>query len=382
MRRYALALLLLGLMALALPARADNSAFESGADYGTEQQTDAVDEIEPEGGMQDPEDGADEADPSGESGDPENPDMPEGQLADGEPMPTPIPAPLIQRDAAFYDQVAGALADPTIIQTYEYLKTGATIEQGAKGATYIGLQALLNYMGVNLELDGSIGSGTMRQLQSAQRRYGMIDSDIVNQQIYEELLINAYILRDPLTAGALLGSEFDRQIRYVLGALNEQRGEFFSAKRQYDTLEGYRDAAMRAQNCIRPWPKAGEVLREDGYTQEDCLLRIRTNRPKEQATYIKVYNGKLLVLGIFVPGTDEIAITLPKGNYTFKAGVGKTWYGPKEAFGVSDDSFYQRLVFNGEGEIVVFNPGRRYTLTLGGAEQNNITTRSENAETF
>ena len=291
-----------------------------------------------------------------------------------------VVAPII--DSKVHTRIVTELGDNRIEQTYTHVKSGGVIGLGDKDATFRGLQLLLNMLGGDLEVDGSIGEKSMALLADMQAIYGMAgNAGVVGRGEFEELLVNAYIVRDPITAGSLLGPDHDRQVRYVLGALNVLRGKHYSAKKQFDTLNTYKDGAARAQACIIDWPQNGLLEQGQGFGAEDCLLTVRTSRPRERATYMKVLRGGKMVCSLFIAGTAEVSVTLPKGTYSFLTSVGSTWYGPVEGFGDSGDCFYQQLSF-GDKERVDFKQDKQYTLILGGAPGNNVSTRDISPSDF
>ena len=277
-------------------------------------------------------------------------------------------------DDVLFAKIIENLGDEQIGQTYARVKDGEPIAQGDKGSELRGLQSILNRFGAALEVDGNVGQMTFTALHEAQKAFAMPESETVGRAEFEDLLINAYILNDPITAGALLGPDYDKQVRYVMGSRHMEMGDFFSAKKQFDTLGDYRDSATRAQECVQPWPRDGAIVRDGAFDQIDCQLTFRTSRGDDQATYFKLYSGDVLVCGVFVAGSGEAVINLPKGTYSCKAGVGKTWYGPKEAFGTGESAYYQALTFADGAETALFRENYRYTLTLGAAEKNNVDT--------
>ena len=277
-------------------------------------------------------------------------------------------------DDALFADIIEKLGDEQIAQTYARAKEGEPIAKGDKGTDLRGLQALLNKLGAALEVDGNVGAMTFEALANAQQTFAMPASETVGRAEFEDLLINAYILQDPTTAGALLGPDYDKQVRYVIGSRHMETGDYFSAKKQFDTLGDYRDSAARAAECVQQWPRDGAIVRDSAFDQIDCQLTLKTNRGAEQATYFKLYSGEVLVCGVFVAGTGEAVINLPKGTYSCKAGVGRNWYGPKEAFGTGEDAYYQALTFSDGAETALLRENYRYTLTLGAAEENNVDT--------
>ncbi len=286
------------------------------------------------------------------------------------------------QDTSIYDDITKKLGDDKIAETYAYLKTGATIAQGDKDAQFRGLQSLLNLLGGNLEVDGSIGEKTFDQLTKLVQAYALTPIEALAQMEYEDLLVQAMIAVDPDGALKMLGQDFSQQVQFTKAVQFELKGEYFSAYEQFNYLGNYKDSMSRAAACAQTWPMNGPVIRDSSYSDVDCQLTVKTNREDAQATYFKVFDGEILVCSLFIAGTGEATVNLPKGTYICKAGVGTTWYGPKEAFGRNNDAFYQRLTFEGGADKATMRENYKYTLTLGGADENNVNTEYEDAETF
>lgn len=250
---------------------------------------------------------------------------PEDDLEPDEaPEPTPAPS-----DA--FDQILAALNDPLISATYDHLKQGGTIQKGDKREELKGLQQLLNLLGGDLTVDGSIGAMSMEALNKAQLALGLDATGSVTLKEYGDLLLGT-----------------------VIAQPSEQR-----------------------------WPEDGEVFRNDDYSNTDSRLIIQANRESGQASYVKLYaqNGQL-VSAVFIAGAGSAEIRLPGGTYVIKVGVGVRWYGPDQAFGMGGDSFYSRLTFDGGADTATFAAGRQYTLKLSGVQNGNVDASQESADTF
>ncbi len=281
-----------------------------------------------------------------------------------------------------WDRVIVTLNDDQITETYDYLKTGAVIAQGDKNPKTRGLQVLLNLLGTNLVVDGSVGEKTFEQLHKMIEAYALSPMDVVSQIEYEDLMVQALIAKVPDDAEKVLGSAFEQQVQYTRAVQFEMTGEYFSAFEQFSYLGDYKDSMTRATACAQPWPQDGALIRDSSYSDVDCQLTVKTSRDDNQATYFKVFDGEILVCSLFIAGSSEATVNLPKGTYICKAGVGSTWYGPKEAFGRNNDAAYQRLTFQDGADKATFRENYTYTLYLGGAEENNVNTTYEDAETF
>lgn len=282
-----------------------------------------------------------------------------------------------------YDQMLVALNDELIAQTYTYLKQpDALIEKGSKGDDTKGLQQLLNVLGDKLTVDGSIGAKTITALNSAQQNFALDQTENVTRKEFELLIENAFIAQDPDAASDMLGNDYGEQIRYVRACSAYQNENFFTAYELFMYLDDYKDSQERMQTCAQKWPKNGQVVR-NGHKGSAASLTIKTTQDEEHATYVKIYTEEdEFVAGVFIGAKGSGRVNLPKGKYVLKTGVGTTWYGPNEAFGQDNDSYYRRLTFDDGSDLIQLKSNYSYTLTLGGATENNVGTEYESADDF
>lgn len=108
-------------------------------------------------------------------------------------------------------------------------------------------------------------------------------------------------------------------------------GKYYSAKVAFDKLGSYKDAAKKAESCIRSTPSSGEIYHNKNYKSSSVSLKITA--PSGQDTFLKIYSGGTLVSTVFIRAGKSTTVYLPSGTYTIDADYGSTWYGTTESFG-------------------------------------------------
>lgn len=129
-------------------------------------------------------------------------------------------------------------------------------------------------------------------------------------------------------------------------------GKYYSAY-QYYKKSTAADAKKMAKKCIQKWPKNGEIWRSDSAKSKKKTLVFDVNPPEDYAYLIRLYKSDKLVSCLFFGKPGKVTVKLPSGKYTIKTGVGKQWFGVKEAFGRS--GYYQTLSLNGS-EVIDLSP--------------------------
>ena len=184
----------------------------------------------------------------------------------------------------------------------------------------------------------------------------------------QDILLALLVQKDEDAAREVLSSEADMssRINYYKAAGQLRSGNGYTARDMYIALGDYRDSAARALKCGLKWPKNGQIYRNSDYKKKTCTLKIKANRSKDFATYVKVYTqGDVLVCTAFIAGTGSASVSIPAGNYYINTGVGKDWFGTGEAFGEGGDAYYSRLTFDGSDDNTIkLKSGYSYTLTL------------------
>ena len=114
-------------------------------------------------------------------------------------------------------------------------------------------------------------------------------------------------------------------------------------------------------------------------------MKIQPPTNDGSCTYFKIYkksgNEEILVLSAFIAQGQNITVTMPAGDYIFKAAYGTgEWYGEKEMFG--SKGTYQRLKSSDTSDIFSVSSGS-YTLTLRASTgSGNVGTKSESRDNF
>lgn len=114
----------------------------------------------------------------------------------------------------------------------------------------------------------------------------------------------------------------------------------------------------------QPWPENGIVYTNPDDQGGDVRLLVTIEQIGDgYATYVKLcrVNGDV-VSGLFIGGEGTVSTDLPEGTYVVKAGVGKTWYGTRDAFGSA--GHYEKLTFENNATETVFETGYQYTLII------------------
>ena len=149
----------------------------------------------------------------------------------------------------------------------------------------------------------------------------------------------------------------------ALGYLAEEK--YYSAYQAF-MASNSSDWYERAQKCIQPWPKNGEVWRSSTAKGDPFEFNIKVNQDEDDAVFLRFLRKGFPISYIFIRGNSKVTVTLPKGTYTIKQGTGYEWFGIKEAFG--RDGYYRTLTVNGSEEIKL-EGGYGYTLTINTAEK-------------
>lgn len=155
---------------------------------------------------------------------------------------------------------------------------------------------------------------------------------------------------------------------YQQGLAYFAEGKYFSARECFLDSRA-EDAAERAAACVQPWPKNGEIWRDASVKKGNVELTVRVNQAADTAAFFRIYKSGQPASYLFISGTGKATIKLPSGTYSIKEGTGKTWYGPKEAFGRSGS--YEIMTFDDAGsEEVTLRANRAYTITINVQESN------------
>ena len=176
-------------------------------------------------------------------------------------------------------------------------------------------------------------------------------------------LVNA-LAKDVLQPALYAARDYDDAYLEALQYLKE--GKYYSAYASF--RNSYADNAdARAEACVQPWPKNGEVWRSSAAKKKNMELTIKVQQDQDRAFLARIYQGGTLLSCLFIGGSGKATTKLPAGTYMIKDGVGTQWFGVKEAFGRAGD--YSTMTFSNNGsQTVSLKSGHAYTITINAAE--------------
>ena len=293
--------------------------------------------------------------------------------------PATVPAAL-----ADVDSVLAALGSDHCRATYEALLAGEVVQNGSKGEAARGVQQTLIDFGQGITADGSVGPKTLAALNAVQSAFGLEPTDFVDAAQYEALLPRLLIATDEPAARELLAASMGGEYDYTRACALQARGLWYSARVAFEGSR-FGDWEARAQACVQPWPKTGELYRNPDVKGSNTRLTVQFNSDGETAMLVKLYTPDgVLARTMFIAGTGKATTSLPAGRYIIKDGAGVNWYGEEEAFG--GEGYYEVMTF-GDGEQEVELP-KNYasTITVNVEEYNpdadSVGTLGEDWESF
>lgn len=161
--------------------------------------------------------------------------------------------------------------------------------------------------------------------------------------------------------------------------------KYYSASTAFSKLGSYKESKNYLAKCVQPKPSTRETYHNSTYSGKAVSLKIQPPTNDGSCTYFKIYkksgNEEILVLSAFIAQGQNITVTMPAGDYIFKAAYGTgDWYGEKEMFG--SKGTYQRLKSSETSDIFSVSSGS-YTLTLRASTgSGNVGTKSESRDNF
>ncbi len=269
------------------------------------------------------------------------------------------------------EAVLDGLGKASYREAYEALLEGELIEKGTNSDSVKALQRLLNELGQEVSKDGKAGSGTIKAVNKILAKYGMEETEVVDADVFAELLCCAYILEkgedaqeDVITAGMDEG-----QYYYILGRKYQADKHYYLAQNAY-TISDWADWSDRADDCVQKWPSDGRIWKSNSRIGSGVTVKFKvTNSDSDVATCFKIYNSDdKLVAVLFIGGNGSASTNLKAGRYTIKQGTGTEWYGRKDAFG--EEGWYCTWTFDDGATSYKFKSGYVYTLTTGVSDGN------------
>lgn len=135
---------------------------------------------------------------------------------------------------------------------------------------------------------------------------------------------------------------------------------YYSAMKAF-TESRYGDWEEWAALCQQTKPETGELWHDPDQTDEDTQLTIRVEQ-EDTDLLARIYKEDVLISSVYIAGTDRVTIKLPGDEvYRIRDGIGRTWYGEKEAFG--EEGTYEAMIFDEKGtDEVLLKSGYAYEL--------------------
>ena len=142
-----------------------------------------------------------------------------------------------------------------------------------------------------------------------------------------------------------------------------KEGRYYSAKQAF-IESGYGDWEEMAEKCEQPWPATGELWHDKSQWLQDMWITFVINQDTDTAIYIRLFKNNAVVSTAFIGGPGQVKLALPgNGYYSIQDGIGRTWYGEKEAFG--REGSYEDMTFDEKGtDKVYLQSYYEYTLTI------------------
>lgn len=154
-------------------------------------------------------------------------------------------------------------------------------------------------------------------------------------------------------------SKYEEAVKYF------ENGEYYKAKKGFESIPTYKDASERALECTQPLPDTGDYKVDDGSIELN--IYAPDNRP---AVFIRLYDSDGdPVAQVFIRSGESETIYVGDGTYTIKVAYGKDWYGLTDMFG--DSGTYTQL-YNGSDPEFTFNYGYWYDLELYTSSGGNV----------
>ena len=149
---------------------------------------------------------------------------------------------------------------------------------------------------------------------------------------------------------------------YQDGLRYMNEGRYYSAYQSFMAC-GLEEGDEKAEQCVRPWPKTGEIWHNSSVRGNVVTLTIAVNQDSDRALLAKIYKGDTHVSSLFIGGTGQATVNLPAGTYVIKDGSGSEWIGPTESFGPYGS--YETMTFDDNGnEEVALKANYSYKITV------------------
>ena len=154
-------------------------------------------------------------------------------------------------------------------------------------------------------------------------------------------------------------AEYNKAIEYF------ENGEYYKAKKIFDTIPFIDDSSEKALECVQPLPETGDYQVDDGGIELNIYAPSGKN-----SVFIKLYDSDGdAVAQVFIEAGDSATLWVDAGTYTIKVAYGSEWYGQTDLFG--EYGRYTQL-YNGSDPEFTFNSGYYYDLELFTSTSGNV----------
>jgi TolA-binding protein len=127
-------------------------------------------------------------------------------------------------------------------------------------------------------------------------------------------------------------------------------GKNYDAYLAFSELGTFDGAFLRAEACILPAPKTGELYHNEKYNFSQTELTVFNSDANE--SFLKLYsaNGDL-VCSFYIAAGKKATVRVPEGTYTLNQAYGTRWFGLQDMFG--DEGVYYRQLFGDSYEFTM-----------------------------
>ena len=144
-------------------------------------------------------------------------------------------------------------------------------------------------------------------------------------------------------------------------------GEYYKAKKLFETILEYSDAQEMADMCLQDLPENGAFATGNGSAS---TITIEAPSGDTDSVYLKMYDSSgETVCKVFLRPGMSYTLSISAGTYTMKVAYGTEWYGEIDLFG--DHATYSQLM-NGDSTEFEIEGGYEYTLQLLASTDGNV----------
>lgn len=149
---------------------------------------------------------------------------------------------------------------------------------------------------------------------------------------------------------------------YLAARELEKAGSYFQAREKYLQSQ-WEDWRQRVIACKKSMPKTGVLWRNQNVKGAQATLTFQMkNAPKNNGFLARIYKGDTEAAEVFIQGNGKASVKLPAGKYRINTGMGRQWFGRKDAFGDDYEGDYGAFWFTEESNVLTL--GAKKTVTI------------------